>query len=293
MTGKPGVSDVIARFLLDAEVESSVREHVRTVAAAVVSAAMAAGDGGTPRASTAIVDEVDAGVVHPIGSDQLRSVPDAALLTAVAAATGTADATDLRVAVAVVAAAAAQAELVGADSDAFVDAVAVGLEVGLRMADAVGQPYLDRGWDVTGVAGSVGAAAAVARLERASVETTLQILGVAATQGAGLRAARDTDTWLLHVGKAASNGVEAALLCASGFSGPPAGIEGRRGFLPVAAPEGDASRLTDGLGERWSLRAVQPDPAVAVADGVSAALVDAADVIARLREVGRSGAGSA
>jgi len=291
MTGPLEVSGAVARFLLESAPDIAVREHARALVAAAVSAASARADAPALTPIGAVIDRVADGPTGPLGSDQRTDGTDAAFLTAAAAAAAGSDEPGHRIVAAVVAAAAARAELGRSDADALVDAVAVGVEIGLRMAESVGQPYLDRGWDVTGVAGSVGSAAAVARLDGASHGTTLQVLGVAATQGAGLRAAAGTDTWPLHVGRAAAGGFEAAMLCTSGFSGPPAGIEGRRGFLPVAAPEGDATRLTDGLGERWSLLDQQPDPAVAVMDGMDVVLKGAPDVIARIREVSRSGIG--
>jgi 2-methylcitrate dehydratase PrpD len=287
------VSLDLARFIADVDPGAAVREHVADLAAGAAAAALAGAGTDAVRRATATVDRVEGGVACPLVADDRMTVMDAALLTGTAAGvTGSEDAAH-RVVAAVTAAALAHVELVPATADALLDALAVGIEIGLRMGAAVGQPYLDRGWDVTGVAGSVGAAAAVARLAATPTDVTTQALGVAATQGAGLRAAHGTDTWALHVGKAAANGVEATLLCAAGFSGPPAGIEGRRGFLPVAAPEGDVGRLTAGLGTEWTLLATAADAQVAGAADLAAVLRSDGDVVARIREVSRPGAGAA
>lgn len=283
----------LAGFIADVEPGAAVRAHAARLTVAALASAIAGAGTSSVRAALASVDTVPGGPARPLVSDVRMTVMDAALVTGTAAGAGGASAADHRSIAAVVAAGVAHAELAPVDGDVLLDALAVGIEVALRLGAAVGQPYLDRGWDVTGVAGSVGAAAAIARLARTPLGVTTQSLGVAATQGAGLRAAEGTDTWALHVGKAAANGIEATLLCAAGFSGPPAGLEGRRGFLPVAAPEGDGSRLSDGLGTEWRLLGVEPDAAAVVPDGLAAALDGDGEVIARLREVSRSGRGAA
>lgn len=283
----------LAGFIADADPGTAVRAHTAQLAAAAVAAAAAGAGAAAVRSALATVDTVPSGPSRPLVSDVRMTVMDAALVTGTAAAAGGGADVDHRSIAAVVAAGAAHAELAPVTGAELLDALAVGIEVALRFRASVGQPYLNRGWDVTGVAGSVGAAATVARLAGTPTGITTQALGVAATQGAGLRAAQGTDTWALHVGKAASNGVEATLLCAAGFSGPPAGIEGRRGFLPVAAPEGDPSRLSDGLGSEWLLLAVQPDDTVAVPGDVAAVFDGDGEVIARIREVSRSGHGAA
>jgi len=283
----------LAGFIADVDPGPAVREHTARLATAALATAAAGAGTSAVRSALASVDAVIDGPVRPLVGDVRLTVSDAALVTGTsAAAAGSAD-VDHRTVAAVVAAGVAHAELAPVPGATLLDALAVGLEIALRLHASVGQPYLDRGWDVTGVAGSVGAAAAVARLARTPLGITTQALGVAATQGAGLRAAEGTDTWALHVGKAASNGIEATLLCAAGFSGPPAGIEGRRGFLPVAAPEGDASRLTGGLGTQWLLLGTGPDATVAVTDELATAFDGEGDVIARIREVSRPGLGAA
>lgn len=281
----------LAVFIADVDPGTAVRQHTGRLVAAAIATAFAGADSAAVRAALATVDTVPAGPVRPLVSDVRMTVTDAALVTGTAAAAGGDGDVDNRSIAAVVAAGVAHAELAPVAGDELRDALAVGIEVALRFRASVGQPYLDRGWDVTGVAGSVGAAAAVARLAGTPSGITTQALGVAATQGAGLRAAVGTDTWTLHVGKAAANGVEATLLCAAGFSGPPAGIAGRRGFLPVAAPEGDPSRLTNDLGTAWLLLDAQPDGTVAPPDGLAAAFDDDGEVIGRIREVSRSGHG--
>jgi 2-methylcitrate dehydratase PrpD len=272
-------SDDLATFIVASEPDEGVRDKVLRLAAAVVGTADRDGDSPAVRAVAATADPAIEGGVRSVVLDVVFPATDAAMLNGAALASGASTSAE-RITAAVMAAVLAHAELSAPASDAPIAALAVGVELGLRMAEAVGQPYLERGWDMTGIAGSIGAAAAVARLVGLAHSEVMQALGVAATQGAGLRAAEGSDTWSLHVGRAAANGLEASLLCAAGFSGPPSGIEGRRGFLAVAAPEGDATRLTAGLDEHWVL-ASGPGGAV-VPSGLLEAFEGETDVVDRM-----------
>ena len=72
-------------------------------------------------------------------------------------------------------------------------------------------------------------------------------MGIAATQAAGMQQNRGTMCKSFHAGKAAANGVLAALLAERGFDSTQEIIEGKKGFSriysDVAAPE----QLTAGL----------------------------------------------
>jgi 2-methylcitrate dehydratase PrpD len=57
----------------------------------------------------------------------------------------------------------------------------------------------------------------------------------------------------LHPGKAAFNGVLAADLAKSGFTGARRILEGERGFFRSMSTDHDETRITDGLGERWKI----------------------------------------
>jgi 2-methylcitrate dehydratase PrpD len=76
-------------------------------------------------------------------------------------------------------------------------------------------------------------------------------LGAACVEAAGLRAARGSMTEAYHAGKAAADGVEAAMLARDGLTGPDDPIGARRGLLALMSADADADRLVDGLGTRW------------------------------------------
>jgi 2-methylcitrate dehydratase PrpD len=155
----------------------------------------------------------------------------------------------------IVPAALALGELSGATGAQVLDAVVLGMEVALRVGLAAGHGHFDRGWHLTGTAGHFGAAAAAARLLGLDAGRTAAALGIAGTQVAGLQVALGSMTKAFHPGKAAANGVEAALLAERGLTAPPKVVEGRRGFLEVSAPEPDAALVTAELGERWEAEA--------------------------------------
>jgi 2-methylcitrate dehydratase PrpD len=112
-------------------------------------------------------------------------------------------------------------------------ATAVGYRVAELVADALGPGHVEIGWCVAATAGTIGATAAAGRLLGLDEVALRNALGLAATQAAGLNAARDTNAGPLQLGKAAANAVEAALLAADGFTSAAEPLEGRRGMIAV------------------------------------------------------------
>jgi 2-methylcitrate dehydratase PrpD len=160
----------------------------------------------------------------------------------------------LHAAAPVIPAALAVAEREHATGEAFILAVALGYEAALRVGEAV-NPAHYRYWHPTGTAATFGAAAAAASLLRLNGAQTLDALGTAGTQAAGLWEfnADGAMSKHLHPGKAAMNGVLAADLAREGFTGATRILEGERGFFRATAAEFDASRITDGLGTIWKV----------------------------------------
>jgi 2-methylcitrate dehydratase PrpD len=135
------------------------------------------------------------------------------------------------------------------DGPALVNAFVVGVEVECRVADVVSPSHYTMGWHATGTAGIFGAAAACARLLGLSEQQTVWALGIAATQAAGLREMFGSMSKSLHPGRAAQNGLAAALMAARGFTSAEQGIEGRRGFAHVLSSQADLEAATRNLGE--------------------------------------------
>lgn len=154
----------------------------------------------------------------------------------------------------VIPAALAVAEREHASGTAFLLAVSLGYEAALRVGEAV-NPEHYRFWHPTGTAATFGAAAAAASLMRLDAFQTLNALGSAGTQAAGLWEfnADGAMSKHLHPGKAAFNGVLAADLARVGFTGASRILEGERGFFRAMSMNVDATRVTDALGSRWKI----------------------------------------
>jgi 2-methylcitrate dehydratase PrpD len=140
-----------------------------------------------------------------------------------------------------------------ADGVAFIDALVVAYEVAHRLTtmytDTRLGPYA-AGYHKPSVYSSLGAAAGCARLLGLSAEATANALGIAASQGGGLRANFGTTTKPLHAGIANRTGVEAALLARSGFTASQEILEQRFGWHDVICRgEGDLDVVLDGIGE--------------------------------------------
>jgi 2-methylcitrate dehydratase PrpD len=129
-------------------------------------------------------------------------------------------------------------------------AYAVGFEAGVR-AGRTAPGHHKGGWHLTGTLGSIAAGVAAGRLLGLDAQRLAYAMGIAATQAGGMQQNRGTMCKSFHAGKAASNGVLAALLAEKGFDSTQEIIEGKRGFSriysDVAAPE----ELTAELGKNW------------------------------------------
>src|SRR6266851_3342201 len=102
--------------------------------------------------------------------------------------------------------------------EAFIHAFVLGAEVECRIGNAVYPSHYDIGWHITGTAGVFGAAAAAGRLLGLTEQQLVWALGIAATQASGLREMFGSMCKPLHVGLAARNGLQAALLAQQDFT---------------------------------------------------------------------------
>jgi 2-methylcitrate dehydratase PrpD len=155
----------------------------------------------------------------------------------------------------VISAAYALAEREGQGGRRLIEAVVAGYEVLVRLTIAIGVPH-NNWWHSTGTAGAVGAAAAAAKVLGLPAEQAAGALGLGATQGAGLIDGTEGHALAakhFHGGKAAQNGIWAALLARRDYLGSRTALEAEWGFLRAFAKGTDADRLTllDRLGEEW------------------------------------------
>jgi 2-methylcitrate dehydratase PrpD len=144
----------------------------------------------------------------------------------------------------------ALAERAPASGAAFMAAYVVGFEAGVR-AGRTAPHHHQGGWHLTGTLGSIAAGAAGARLLGLDRQRFTYAMGIAATQSAGMQQNRGTMCKSFHAGKAAANGVLAALLAERGFDATQEIIEGKKGFARIYSDVADVDQLTAGLGDGW------------------------------------------
>jgi len=135
----------------------------------------------------------------------------------------------------------------------LVHAFVLGVEAEERIGLAVFPEHYEAGWHITGTAGVFGAAAGIGKLLGLDERRMAWALGIAATQSAGLQEMFGSDCKSLHPGRAAHNGLTAALLAANGFTSSERAIEAPRGFGHVLSTKFDPAVITEGLGSRYEL----------------------------------------
>ena len=270
MSAEPTLGELLARFaeaatypkLPDAVVDSVKKRVLDTLGICVAASTLptsaaarsyAAGQGGV-------------GQAHAVGVDGSMPATLAGFVNGVLAHSLDYDDTHLpsvlHPSASVIPAARAAAEATGADGRATIAAIAAGLEVCVRTgmagyAEASGTSvFFEHGQHATSICGTLGSSVAAAMLYGLDADGILHSLGLAGSMAAGLIEANRTGGTVkrMHCGWAAHAGLSAAQLVMHGFTGPPTVLEGRFGFYQAwLHGQFDASAITDGLGERWTV----------------------------------------
>lgn len=149
----------------------------------------------------------------------------------------------------------AAAEARGSDMETLMLGYVAGAETAIRVGLALGRGHVRRGGHPTGTAGTFGAAAGAGRVLGLDEWELSHALGMAGTQAAGLMEATTGNmTKALNAGKAAMNGLLAALLAKAGYAGP-TDILAAGGELTRALTEGfDPSPLCVDWSQGWETR---------------------------------------
>ena len=160
---------------------------------------------------------------------------------------------------AVVPAALAAGEKFNADGTRFLRAVTLGYDVGPRVTISFGAvEFRDNSHKAThAIAGGFAAAAAAGSLASLDAQGMRWMLDYSAQQSAGIGAwARDTshiEKSFVFAGMPARNGVTAALVVQSGFTGVDDIFSGPDNFFDATAPNADPELLVEGLGRRYEI----------------------------------------
>jgi 2-methylcitrate dehydratase PrpD len=129
----------------------------------------------------------------------------------------------------------------------------LGVEVECRLANVLFGTGGNPGWHVTGAVGPMGAAAAAGRLLGLTSKQMHYAFGIAATQPGGLREMYGTMCKSFTPGRAAQNGLLAAILAAQGFDSAEAPLEGEKGFAQVLMQRAAPQELVAHLGEEFEI----------------------------------------
>jgi 2-methylcitrate dehydratase PrpD len=150
----------------------------------------------------------------------------------------------------------ALAERDGCNGKDFIAAFVAGVEAEVRISMLMGESHYLKGWHTTATVGTFGAAAAAAHMLGLSTDETVTAFGIAATQAAGLKSNFGTMCKPLHAGKAAANGLYAALLARRGFTSNPEILECGQGFGDTQSESFDPEKALDGLGTSFLTRSI-------------------------------------
>ncbi|MEP0203336.1 MAG: MmgE/PrpD family protein [Halioglobus sp.] len=139
--------------------------------------------------------------------------------------------------------------------------VLAGFEAMCRIGMAVGGEHY-KVWHNTATCGPFGSAMAAAQLLSLSEDQAVYALGNAGTQSAGLWEFLDTGAMSkhLHAGRAAEAGIVAAQLAALDFTGPPAILEGDKGFFRALCPNPEPSAVLSAPESPWQLTVTSIKP---------------------------------
>jgi len=147
----------------------------------------------------------------------------------------------------------ALAETGEANGRDFLTAFTLGFEAECRIGSSVLPFHYQQGWHATSSIGRFGAAVACAKLLGLPVEKLVYAVGIAGTQAAGLKQVFGTMSKPFHAGKAAADGLLAALLAEQGFTCSDDILAGESGFCKVLSPECNPEMIVEEFGRTFTI----------------------------------------
>ena len=142
----------------------------------------------------------------------------------------------------------------------FIEAFVTGVEIECKLNEIINPNHYVKGFHSSGTFGTFGAVTTASKLLELYVEQYANALGIAVSLAAGIRVNFGTMTKPLHVGRAAENGVTAALLAQKGFTANKEAFDGPWGYIQVAGQTGAPDPTLATFGEPFSI----VDPGVSI-----------------------------
>tara|TARA_Y100001970_G_scaffold16755_1_gene18876 strand:- start:15117 stop:16520 length:1404 start_codon:yes stop_codon:yes gene_type:complete len=142
----------------------------------------------------------------------------------------------------------------------FIEAFVAGVEVECKLNEVINPSHYVKGFHSSGTFGTFGAVTTASKLLGLDQEQYANALGIAVSLAAGIRVNFGTMTKPLHVGRAAENGVTAALFAQSGFTANNEAFDGPWGYITVAGQTGDPDPSLATFGEPFTII----DPGVSI-----------------------------
>ena len=268
----PAITEAVADFALTGSFQAMPgdvqRESVRTVVNWVGCTL-----GGAPtRTVDAAIRGLQSfsvgGLCRVIGRRERFDAPGAALVNCLASAAHAFDDTHLATIThptgPVISALLALAETQPLSGEDFLAALMLGMEIECRLSSVITAPGTGSsgGWYITGVTGSIGAAAAVGRALGLDRNAMVSALGLAAAQSCGTRGTHASMACAYVPAIAAQAGFTAAMMARAGFECGPAAVAGRNGVVEVIAPKADHRAICRDFGRHWEVlgNAYKPYP---------------------------------
>jgi 2-methylcitrate dehydratase PrpD len=260
LSSPEGVTRRLARFLVSARAED-VPDKVRHEAVRTLVNFLGVAIGGAHHESVdavlaAIAPFSGAAQAQVLGRRERLDVMHAALVNGVSSHVLNFDDTHLKTIIhassSIVPPALALSEyLPDVSGRALVHALVLGMETAFRVGGAVSPEHFDAGWHITGTAGAIGAAATSGRLLGLSEQQMIWALGLAASQPVGLRESFGSMNKSFNPGRAAQNGLLAALLAARNFTSSEQMLEAKAGWARTVSSKQNFHAITDDLGVRF------------------------------------------
>ncbi|MEM3697599.1 MAG: MmgE/PrpD family protein [Candidatus Bathyarchaeia archaeon] len=134
----------------------------------------------------------------------------------------------------------------------LITAVVLGYEIEIRIGRAI-NPSHYQFWHTTGTCGTFGAVAAAGKLLGLDQKGIIHAFGIAGTTAAGLVEVFGTMSKPLNAGRAAMDGVLAAMLAREGFTSSTKILDSEMGYLQATAREFNVQKIAENLGNSFEI----------------------------------------